>query len=106
MAAPINTSFKANQNSSDYRFVVYPQDIKPYSFYNELKLCDDTYYKFLTTTTKVSPELKQSKRRTTLQKLVKTALWIGAGVLAYKNRGVLKNFFVNAYNKIKNVVKK
>ncbi len=95
-----------NMKAAGYKFVVQPPVIRPYSFYDELKLGEDRYLEYLSTTKTVSPELKSSKRRSFFKGLLKTAAAVSAGILIYKNRSGLKNFFVNAYNRIKNMIKK
>ncbi len=113
-AVPLNSEPLGAKSLSDseikkdrhFKFVANPPPIKPHSFYNELKLDKDNFMEYLTTTQKVSPELKNSKKRKAFSNIVKIAITAGLAIVAFKKRAWLKNFCVNAYNKVRNLIKK
>lgn len=97
-----DSKIKENKN---LKFVLEPPQIRPYSFYNELQPKMDMFMNYLSTTPVVSKELKQSKRKSLLAKLLKLAAVAAAGFIAFKNRTFLKNVLVNGYNKVRILIK-
>lgn len=85
-----------------------PQKVYKYSMYDELELGKDRFKELLSA---VEPKLvKQNHKRTKINKffknLLKIAITTSAVILAYKNRSTIKNFSVNIFNKLQNLIKK
>ena len=78
------------------RFVVNPQNIKPYSFYDELKKGDNYFNEALqVVASKKIPSDKTKSNRKTFKKFLTAVLGIGVAVLAFVKRKDIINFFKN-----------
>lgn len=84
-------------------FVINPYPVKPYSFYDEIKVDKNFYNELLNphykprTTNSVE---RKSKAKRVFKTLLTWGVIIAGGVLAYKNAGRIKDFFTGIYNKI------
>lgn len=90
--------------------VVNPPHIKPYSFYDEIKV-DKQFYKEL-----INPKskafyykpmaMKTQKPKNTLKKLLIGGILIGCSALAFAKRNLIKTFLIDSYDKIKKYIKR
>lgn len=89
--------------------VVYPpQKVYKYSVYDELDLGKDRYKEILSSleSKTAAGDKKRTKIISVFNKLINWGIIIGGGVLAYKYRAPLKNFFLNTFNTIAKSIKK
>lgn len=90
--------------------VVNPPPIRPYSFYDDIKV-DRQFYRELTDPKSKAfyykpMAMKTQKPKNTLKKVLTWGVVIGGGILAYAKRNLIKTFFINTYDKIKNHIKR
>ncbi len=77
-------------------FVVNPPVITPYSFYDELKKGDNYYKELLKVYASKENHLGKTTNKTgVLKKVLGWGLLVISGLLAYKNRTAIANFFKN-----------
>ena len=78
-------------------FVVNPPTIKPYSFYEEKLKKGDNYYDkaIITLASKKVPQntLQKTKKKNLIKKIISLAVLVCAGIVAYKKRGAILEFF-------------
>lgn len=78
------------------RFVVNPQNIKPYSFYDELKKGDNYFNEALqVVASKKLPSDKTKNNKKTFKKFLTAALTAGLAVWAFAKRKDIVKFFKN-----------
>ena len=78
------------------RFVVNPQTIRPYSFYDELKKGDNYYSEALqVVASKKLPSDKTKSNKKTFKKFLTATLTAGLAVWAFVKRKNIVNFFKN-----------
>lgn len=76
-------------------FVVNPPSIRPYSFYDDLKKGDNYFDELVASTThhKMHADKTKTKKKGIAGKLMFWAVAITAGILAYKKRINIADFF-------------
>lgn len=95
---------KKNETKAGH-FVVNPPVIKPYSFYDEIKIDDHFYNALLAQGAPARKSYKPHKRTSTFKKLLTAAVLIGAGILCYVKRVPIKKFAIKYYNKMADWIK-
>lgn len=76
-------------------FVVNPANIKPYSFYDDLKKGENFYKDALKSVNEGTLSTKKNKRTKVFKKVLGCVLVVALSVLAYKKWPVIVNFIKN-----------
>ena len=86
----------SGQNLRPGHFVINPPVITPYSFYDDLKKGDNYYKEILKTfSSNEHHHAETVHKRNVFKKILGWGIVIGTGILAYKNRQVIENYFKN-----------
>ena len=86
-------------------FVVNPPTIRPYSFYDKIKV-DPQFYNELINPKSKAFYHKPTVRKSKLKGILQTTAFVGGIVLAFAYRKNIQKFVIESFNKIKNMVKR